>query len=187
MLDSMDCLLAIDTLGVNNTAAILTIALLRFNLDSHESPSELLIHVDPDSNAAVGRSFEAGALRWWSDRPDLREVFAREEATPLENALDQVRSFYHGADRLWTMVGGVETAIVADAYQDFGQAPPWKHWEVSCGRTLCDLSSWLAQSQVDPTPLGDSLLETAHLRLEALRAAYSTLSQRADRRVAIRS
>jgi len=188
-LSGMDCLIALDTLGVRCNAAILTIAMLRFDLEDPTSVvKQLVLAVDPDSNALLGRTFETGALQWWSDRPDLQAVLSRHDNTvTLSEALHQLREFYDGADRLWFTTGGWEAAVLVDAYARAGMEPPWSHYDVVCGRTLCDLAAWLAQAQVNPSAHGADLSETSLLRLAALREAYQILHARVDRRGEIRS
>lgn len=170
-----DCLVVLDTLGTRNTAAILGVTALRFDLDSQAvEPEEISLIIDPNSNRDEGRTFDAGALSYWADRPNMHDVFTREGGLLLD-ALADFDAFYQGCDMLWTTGAGFESAVLGDAFEHFKMLPPWAHWQVACMRTIGHVASWLDGTQLQPTAEGIDTSETAHLRLDALRAAFATL------------
>lgn len=173
-----DCLVVLDTLGVRSTAAILGICAIRFDIDDPTvQHQEFSIAIDPDSNSLAGRTMETSAMQWWSERPDISEVFGRDGYT-LNTALEQLYDFFGDAENLWTTAGGYEVAILCDAFHHYGIRAPWPYWQITCGRTLCNIATWLARGQAAPTAYGNSLVETTRLRLVLIRAAYKLLKER---------
>src|SRR6185312_36379 len=151
---------------------------IRFNIDDATIPhEEFSIAIDPDSNSMAGRTMETSAMQWWAERPDISEVFGRDGST-LHTGLEQLHDFFGDSEHLWTTAGGYEVAILCDAFNHYGIRTPWPYWEVTCGRTLCNLAAWISRGQSAPSAYGNSLVETARLRLVLIRAAYKILKDR---------
>ena len=178
-----DCLIALDTLGACSDAAILSIAVLRFDLDlPDEAPAPTFIAVDMQSNIRAHRQIDPSALSWWSQRPDVQEVFNkhREGTVPLPAALEALSSVLCGSPRLWTF-RHFESLILKHAFRQLDLDPPWPYWQVSCAQTFCETAAWLSGNQAHPTLYGDNLMGTLMLRLVELRRAYAILHAKVDK------
>jgi hypothetical protein len=173
-----DCLLVLDTLGTRSTAAILGITALRFDLDDGSEPiKELGLAIGADSNRSAQRTYDAHTLAWWTERPDMHEVFTRQGGA-LYGALCALTDFYGETTNLWT-AKGFESNVLASAYEHFDLDPPWPFWSTSCAKTLKHAAAWLDGEQMEPSEYGDTARDTAYLRVAALRRAYFSLQKRA--------
>lgn len=127
----------IETLDTRPSAAILSIAAVRFDLDTGQLGPTFHKYVDVDSNMQHGRTVSGATILWWLSQPDeARHRIAGAAAEPLQDVLKDFSIFIEEGDLIWGNGAGFDNVILEDAYRAVGLNAPWRFWSNMCYRTL---------------------------------------------------
>jgi hypothetical protein len=159
----------IETLDTRPTAAILSVAAVKFDL---EEPGRILdelhVHVDIDSNLALNRTVSAATLLWWLDQGDeARRKLLEAPTVPLVEALVRLEGIVTPDDRVWGNGASFDQVILTDAYRSCGRTAPWKFYKEMCYRTLKTLYGYVPKPAREGVPhdaLSDAKLQALHLQ-----------------------
>ena len=131
----------IETLGVTETAHILSIGLCSFSL------VEGVRNVDGRWEFQIGlseqeRTIDTGTLNFWLRQP--AETFAKVTKVDLclkdalENLVDVITSHRHNGNKinLWCNGANFDFLILKDALAQHGIQTPWAYYEENCMRAI---------------------------------------------------
>lgn len=132
-------MLDLETLGTTADAVILSIAAVRFDLDSDAIDDRAFYtSVDIDSNLAQGRRIQEDTLLWWMQQSEeARRVFFEPKLT-LSAALQDLRDWF-GPDadhtHVWSNGADFDLPMLAHAFWHNQLQCPWRFWMSRCVRT----------------------------------------------------
>jgi hypothetical protein len=134
----------IETIDTKPTAAILSIAAVRFDaLSRGQNVSTKEILIDLDSCFGAGLTHDDGTIAWWG-RQNEAVKFKAFEAGPrllLADALADLTSFMAGSSRIWCQGMNFDAPILENAYRAVGLNIPWNYWQWRDSRTLLSFYS----------------------------------------------
>lgn len=164
-----DIMLDLETLDTRTSAVILSIGAVRFDAHTVGSIGEMIhLHVDIDSNLAVGRTVGGSTIEWWLDQDeDARKKILEGEKIPLPNALSALRNFINDEDRVWGNGAAFDNVVVADAFKACGMEQPWRFWNDMCYRTLKNVFRNVPKPKFEGTvhdALDDAVNQAKHLQ-----------------------
>lgn len=159
----------IETLDTRPSAAILSIAAVRFDLDTGQLGPVFHKYVDIDSNLQCGRTVSGATILWWLSQPDeARNRIAGAQAEPLHNVLKDLSLFVEEGDMVWGNGAGFDNVILEDAYRTVGLNAPWRFWSNMCYRTLKNMFKSAPKPQfqgVAHDALDDAKFQAQHLAI----------------------
>lgn len=172
----MHCMIDIETLSTQPTAAILSIGAVKFD-HQHTQSEEFYARIGADHYDTLPADYhrDASTLRWW----DQQSHKVREEAfygdTSLNHALHHLHMFVAGSDTVWANSPSFDLVILEHAYRCNGMSPPWTHRNQRDMRTLKDL----AQLPVPENPeLHSAIADARHQALYVIQALDHLLTPR---------
>lgn len=164
-----DVMIDIETLDTRPSAAILSIGLVRFDVNQSGTLGDSFeAYIDIDSNLSAGRTVSGPTLLWWLDQEDAaRRRIVEAEHVPLRTALARLSDFLKPDDRVWGNGAGFDNVILADAYRSVGLPQPWRYWNDMCYRTLKNLYKSVVKPKttgVAHVALDDAMTQALHLQ-----------------------
>ena len=132
----------LETLGVTNDCAILTVGAIKFDPYSDAEPhSGLYLRVNVDEQTELGRTVDDNTLEWWGkqDAKIREEALGDEDRTTLLDFIKQLNKFCVGLDELWCQGPLFDYAILQNLYAQLGQPVPWNYWQIRDSRTLYNM------------------------------------------------
>ena len=132
----------LETLGVTNDCAILTVGAIKFDPYSNAEPhSGLYLRVNVDEQTELGRTVDDNTLEWWGkqDAKIREEALGDEDRTTLLDFIKQLNKFCVGLDELWCQGPLFDYAILQNLYAQLGQPVPWNYWQIRDSRTLYNM------------------------------------------------
>lgn len=140
----------IETLGIGPEAMILSIAAVKFDRITGELGEEFSRVIDITAPLGGG-TIDASTVVWWMGKPQqVRDAVFGEsvERVPLRQALAEFSEFIGFTDelpdgeypdvQLWQR-GDKDNQWLTSAYAGMQLQLPFRYWQVSDQRTLCDL------------------------------------------------
>lgn len=170
----MNVMIDIETLGIGNNAAILSIGATRFVengiIDSFH------VGVSPESCQQYGLKIDASTVMWWmnAERDAARAEMMTLNKLDLYEALAGFSDWY-GEESLPTWGNGAsfDNVVLRNAFSAVNIQCPWKFWDDRCYRTMKNLAPGitLAREGTHHNALDDAIYQTKHLQLiwESLR------------------
>ena len=129
----------LETLGVTNDCAILTVGAIKFDPYSNAEPhSGLYLRVNVDEQTELGRTVDDNTLEWWGKQdPKIRdEALGDENRVSVNELLRQLNKFTVGCSELWCQGPLFDYAILEHLYKQMGQPCPWNYWQIRDSRTV---------------------------------------------------
>lgn len=133
----------LETLGIRSNAAILSIAMVEFDLNGNKGKVfEEFICLD--SSLKVGLKIEVLTLEWWLKQPKdlmMRNLF-NEKAVPLENALEncvrwiEIHGFNKDDVMFWSKSPSFDLSILRYQFRKFGMDAPFRYTRERDVRTI---------------------------------------------------
>lgn len=143
----MDIMLDLETLSSAPDAAIVAIGACTFATDGSTLKLRRIFRqvVMPDSSQKAGGRIDALTVVWWMGQSqEAREAWTSAPARTIQSALEQFAiwcepDFPDERVRVWGNGAGFDNVILRGAYDRCSIAPPWRHQDDRCYRTLKNL------------------------------------------------
>jgi len=143
------CMVDIETLSTEATAAVLAIGAVMFNPRGGDEEDTLVetffIRISLDSNEKYDRHMSSGTIKWWmSQSEDARTKTFSGDMSPLNFALRDFgtwcRTFETQPTRIWAKSPDFDCSILEHACKTTHQDWPFKFWDTRCVRTITELA-----------------------------------------------
>lgn len=160
-------MLDLETWGVGNKAAIVSIGACKFNatdiLDSFHAA------VDPVSCQAYGLEIDAETILWWFDpeRDEARRNWLAQERVGLESALLGFQMWCgQNVLAIWGNGSTFDNIILRSAYAAVGLEYPVRFWQDQCYRTMKYQAPEveMVREGVHHNALDDAISQAKHLQ-----------------------
>ena len=140
----MHCMLDLETLSAQPTAAITAIGAVKFDpRDRTVITDRFYCAVDPQSSQQLGGHVDARTVQWWLQQSDAARAHLNDpDAIDLASALVGFLEWY-GSDGLPTWGNGAtfDLPILEHALTRCGFEVPWKFWQQRCFRTFAAIDA----------------------------------------------
>ena len=158
----------LETMGVSNDAAILSIGAVLF--DPHHIVDQFHLRVDLEGQASCGRTMDASTIMWWltPDKADARANLLALRPVSLDSALSSFSVWFGETSLpLWGNGATFDNVILRSAFKGVGLKCPWGFWHDRCYRTVKALAPDvpLVREGVHHDALADALSQTRHLQV----------------------
>lgn len=173
MLEKKHIMIDIETLGVKNTAPILSIAAVEFSLqDPIEKPKQFYMNVDIDSCLDFGCRLEMPTIKWWLKRTSEEQLHVTDhDGIPLAIVLLKLQDFIKKFDskevRIWGNSARFDLGILSHAYQVCETELPWNHYNELDVRTIVAFNPSIKEDQkfkgARHNPVNDCLHQIAYV------------------------
>lgn len=136
-----DVMIDIETLDTTANAVVLSVAAVRFDRSAPGVFGETLhLHIDLDSNIALGRTISESTLLWWFEQSDAaRTAISRAARIPFRDAVLKLSKFIKTGDNVWGNGAAFDNAILSSMFKDANVQRPWRYSNDMCYRTLTKL------------------------------------------------
>jgi hypothetical protein len=132
-------MLDIETMGTGSYSAILSIAAVKFNIETGKYTDEFYQRIDLQTCLDVGLKIKASTVYWWMGQGDeAREDFAK-NISPLKDVLAYLSFFIDQDSLIWGNSNSFDCGILSNAYEKIGKPIPWNFWNERDVRTLLSL------------------------------------------------
>lgn len=129
----------IETLGQSAGCVILSVAAIRFDLETGEMEEEFYEKISLESSLAIGLEVEADTLGWWAmqDADLFREALSGN--SHISVVLGKLSSFVNKTDWIWAKSPLFDLSILREAYKRCGLPVPWRFTNTRDVRTIVAL------------------------------------------------
>jgi hypothetical protein len=164
-----DLMIDIETLDTRNSAVILSIGAVKFDLDKGVIDEEgFYASINVDSCLELGRTISESTLLFWLKQPTEAQVVFHEPKMHLRDALEGFTDWLsHMKRRPWGNGPTFDLAKMTHAYESVGWTAPWDFWNERCVRTYRDLPGAKAIPKVKPAvahhALHDAYAQAQHV------------------------
>jgi len=130
-------LVDIETLGVNQDAAIIRIDAVKFNFEGALGNE---FHENIDWNSAlIGRSVSGDTLKWWMRQPKEIQDKVCAPGEGIKKTLKEFGTWFRQERHDRAVWGDMfDISILENAFQQHWGATPWYFWNTRDFRTLMD-------------------------------------------------
>lgn len=133
----MDVMIDLETMGVGNNSAIVSIAAVRFNIVTGKTYDYFDVKIDLDSCLKKGFKVSGRTILWWlCQDAEARGSLAIGPSISIEEALTEFSKFLRPDDVLWSNGLRFDIALLEDAYQLLNMKIPWDFHNERDVRTL---------------------------------------------------
>mgnify|MGYP001212003498 CR=1 FL=1 len=133
----MDVMIDLETMGVGNNAAIVSIAAVRFDIQTGKTYEFFEVNVDLNSSLNKGFKVSGSTILWWlSQSAEARGSLVLAPSINIEEALTKFAEFLRPDDILWSNGLRFDIALLDDAYQLLNMKIPWDFHNERDVRTL---------------------------------------------------
>ncbi|WP_041934507.1 3'-5' exonuclease [Cyclobacterium marinum] len=130
-------MLDLETMGNASFAAIISIGLVEFDIETGITGREFYVNVDLQSCIDLGLIIDASTLKWWMKQNDhARKEFTDRVSIPIQNALSDVAEFCNKNYQIWGNSARFDCGILQNAFNKAGMDIPWDYKKERCIRTL---------------------------------------------------
>lgn len=126
----------IETLGTEPGCVILSVAAVRFNLETGVISDRFMKVVDIDSCIKLGLGVDGGTLTWWFNQSEEAREHLKGKSNTIKSVLHSLSQFFRFGDQVWGNSARFDLGILADAYGKIGYELPWQFWNERDVRTL---------------------------------------------------
>jgi len=142
-----DLMQDVETLGVRSGSVLPALGAAFFDAETGEIGATFYREINIASSLALGATTDASTLDWWKkQKPEAQALIFNtlSGGVSLTCALADYREFIAAhcplkSVRIWGNGADFDQALVAAAYHQVGQQPPWTPWNSRCFRTLKNL------------------------------------------------
>ncbi|MDQ3023439.1 MAG: 3'-5' exoribonuclease [bacterium] len=133
-------MLDLETLGVGNDAAILSIGAVKFT--DVEITDRFHVVVDPGSSQDAGLKIEAETIMWWlsEERAEARASLFEHQMVDLPSALVGFTTWVGGDGPIWGNGSTFDNVILRSAYRQLQLDYPGPFHQDYCYRTVKSLA-----------------------------------------------
>ena len=126
----------IETLGTEPGCVILSVAAVRFNLETGVISDKFMKVVNIDSCIKLGLGVDGGTLTWWFNQSEEAREHLKGKSNTIKSVLHSLSQFFRPDDQVWGNSARFGLGVLADAYKRVGEKLPWKFWNERDVRTL---------------------------------------------------
>lgn len=160
----------LETLGAGNSAAIISIGAVMFDVLNPELEfRKFYTRIPASSSQALGGVIDGDTVAWWMhpDRNDARTALLAEEPVDMVSALYGFAEWF-GPDSkpVWGNGATFDNVILRSAFKNAGAHVPWGFWHDRCHRTIKSLAPDIKPDFthcVQHHALGDAIAQTRQL------------------------
>lgn len=158
----------LETMGVNNNAAIIAIGAVAFDFEGNLGP-EFYEVIDLQSSVENGGVMDAPTVLWWMKQSDeARKEFEREgllEYVVLEHFADYLMDFDNNI-KVWGNGASFDNVILTNAYTRWVMETPWQYYNDRCYRTMKNLHPEIMMERegTHHNALADAISQAKHLQ-----------------------
>lgn len=167
MLNGLNVMVDLETLGTGNDAVILSIGAVKFT--GTEIVDEFHVGVDPATCQQVGLTIDAATVLWWfkDDIGAAREALLGLERVDIGSALAGFAQWF-GPDSLplWGNGATFDNVILRSAYAACHMEYPARFWDDKCYRTVKNLAPMVKLERLGThhDALDDARSQAKHLQ-----------------------
>ena len=169
----------LETLGTRYNAAILSIGVQQFDIDSGKLGETFYREIDIDSAIKAGK-VTGSTLAWWAQQGEVaKRVFGSNGKTPLSVALDELRTWMlkkATKPKVWGNGSSFDISILEHAYDHgaVGLKEPWQYTNIRDMRTIMDY----LQAEMKPKREGThhNALDDAKYQAQCISAAHRAIT-----------
>jgi DNA polymerase III epsilon subunit-like protein len=133
----MDVMIDLETMGVGNNSAIVSIAAVRFDIQTGKTHEFFETNIDLNSSLKKGFKVSGSTILWWlSQSEEARGSLVLAPSIDIEEALTEFAEFLRPDDVLWSNGLRFDIALLEDAYQLLNMKIPWDFHNERDVRTL---------------------------------------------------
>ena len=138
----------IETLSVEPTAVIVSIAAVKFNRNVDkpvENLDQIYIKVHRESCEILGMHTDENTISWWQRQDAAIRYEALENPenrVTIKEALTKLTTWLGRSElKIWSHGDDFDCVILSQAYQKCNMKTPWKFWNTRDTRTVLDLGN----------------------------------------------
>jgi hypothetical protein len=168
----------LETLGTRYNAAILSIGVQQFDIDTGKLGETFYREIDLDSAIKAGK-VTGSTLAWWAQQGDAaKRVFGDKNKSPLSVALDELRTWMlkkATKPKVWGNGSSFDISILEHAYDNgaVGLKEPWWYTNIRDMRTIMDYC--LVKPKREGTH--HNALDDAKYQAQCIAAAHQTITR----------
>jgi len=165
-------MLDIETVANTNNAAVIQVAMVRFDWHTGEIDDHLVVKLNLDEQLKKGLDVNSSTLAWWSEtNPQLFKSLLTENVEPVSQALSKICQFIYFDDYIWCHAT-FDIPILNNLLHKFGFKTPWAYKKCRDIRTLTELAELdLTQYNWDKEKTHDAL-DDCKFQIKYCRDAY---------------
>jgi len=159
----------LETMGVNNNAAIVAIGAVAFDIFENTLGPEFYQTIDLASSVENGGVMDASTVLWWmAQSKEAQREFERpglEELTVLDYFEIYLKQF--GDDvKVWGNGASFDNVILSNAYRRYHLKAPWEYYNDRCYRTMKSLAPHIKikREGTHHNALSDAISQAKHLQ-----------------------
>lgn len=131
-----DVMVDLETMGVGNDAAIVSIGAVQFDPETGELGSEFYEVVDLSSCLEAGLTMDGSTIMWWMGQSDsARKAFSTPTGS-LAEILTRLSEWLPNRPKIWGNGATFDNIILRSAYKALSMDVPWRYYDERCFRTL---------------------------------------------------
>lgn len=159
----------LETMGVNNNAAIIAIGAVVFDFEGNIGPT-FYETISLQSSVENGGVIDPSTVLWWMRQSDeARKEFEREgsyEVCVLDSFENWLLSFSEDNMKVWGNGASFDNVILANAYRRYAFEVPWKYYNDRCYRTMKNLHPEIMMERegTHHNALADAISQAKHLQ-----------------------
>lgn len=165
----------LETLATTRNAVVLSIGATIFDPTKKGMIDTLELKVDIEEQTEVYNRFVSeDTLKWWSTQsPEaILEAMGDEDRVPYKEAIDRLRKFCWGAERVWSNGSIFDVIIVEDCLNDLELPSAWQFYNVRDCRTIYELAGVNLKDAKYQTKTTHKALDDAIHQTVVLQDAY---------------
>ncbi len=133
----MEVMIDLETLGVRNSAIILSIGAVKFDPFTNELDEEFHVRLNLDDQEKAGRYAESSTVVWWMQQSEqARQNLLNMNPIHVISALGMLSTFCAKTNGVWGNGTMFDNALVLSLAESFGHPRPWSYKLDRCFRTF---------------------------------------------------
>lgn len=168
----------LETLGTTRNAVVLSIGATIFDPTKEGTIDTLYLKVDiEEQTETYNRVISEETLNWWSTQsPDaILEAMGDDDRISYREALEKVRKFAWGCDRVWANGSVFDIPIMEDCFNDLEMPVPWQFYNIRDCRTIYELANVSLKDKKYNTKTTHKALDDAIHQTVVIQDAYQKL------------
>jgi len=136
MMNKMNVMVDIETMGLGEHAAMVSIGAVKYN-DDGSGWETFYRAIDLHSSCEEGGIINPSTILWWLDQSkEAQQAFLSGTRFHVHKALEDFIAFYPVGGLFWGFGATFDNIIVKNAIIRSGLTPPWSYHNDRCFRTL---------------------------------------------------
>lgn len=175
---SRHLMLDLETLSTNRNSVILSIGAVIFNPIDKNFIDTFYCKVDiEEQTEKYNRHISEETLNWWSlQSPEvIMEAMGDENRLSYRDAVEKLRKFACGCDRVWSNGSVFDIIIIEDCMNDLEMPVPWQYYNIRDCRTIYELAGVSLKDKKYETKTTHSAIDDAIHQTIVLQDAYKIL------------